>query len=56
MYTLKNKYGNIYKTVNSERKKEYLIGLGYTEVMEEKKPRKNNSTKGVKKNGFENYN
>lgn len=37
MYTLKNEFGNVYKTVNTEREKEELIKQGYT-LVEEKTP------------------
>ena len=32
MFTLKNKYGNIVKTVETQREKEALEGLGYEVV------------------------
>lgn len=29
MYTLRNKFGNVYKTVNNEREREELLKQGY---------------------------
>ena len=29
MYTLKNKFGNVYKTVNNERERDELLKQGY---------------------------
>lgn len=35
MYTLKNKFGNVYKIVNTERERDELLKQGYTLVEEE---------------------
>ena len=37
MFTLKNKYGNVYKVVNSERERDELLNNGYTLVEEKTK-------------------
>lgn len=34
MFTLKNKYGNVYKKVNTERERDELLKGGYTLVEE----------------------
>ena len=35
MYTLRNRYGNVYKTVNNERERDELLKQGYSLVEEE---------------------
>ena len=37
MFTLKNKYGNVYKKVNTERERDELLKEGYTLVEKEVK-------------------
>jgi len=48
VFRVKSREGNIYRNLKTERQRDYFIGLGYTEVKEEKKPQNKNSKKGVK--------